>query len=95
MALRFMMQTPTQVNSLPDIPDQQPTYLAIGSFDGVHLGHQAVLRMMAEAAQEDGVNGRSHLFPHPQRVLHSLEGPYYLTTLSDRVRLLGNRASIW
>jgi riboflavin kinase / FMN adenylyltransferase len=87
-----MMQSITQVNLLTEITERRPTYLAIGSFDGVHLGHQQVLRVMTTAARRDGARTAVlSFFPHPQRVLQALESPYYLTTLADRVRLLSEQ----
>lgn len=78
-----------RVNHLSDVAERRPTYLAIGSFDGVHLGHQAVLKKMVTAAQRDGVRTAVlTFFPHPKRVIQELTGPYYLMTLSDRVEML-------
>lgn len=77
------------VNSLAEIVDQQPTYLALGSFDGVHRGHQAILKKMVDAAQNSGV--RSVIltfFPHPKRVIQELPDRYYINTLEDRLTLL-------
>lgn len=79
----------TRVQHLEAVQERKPTYLAIGSFDGVHLGHQAVLRRMVAAAREDGARPAVlTFFPHPKRVLKGLEGPYYITRLEDRVELL-------
>jgi riboflavin kinase/FMN adenylyltransferase len=81
-----------RVNSLTDIPEKQPTYLAIGSFDGVHLGHQEVLKIMVAAARKDGARTAVlTFFPHPKRVLQSLTGAYYITTIEDRVQLLSEQ----
>lgn len=47
-----------------------PLHLAIGAFDGVHLGHRAVLHSAREAARADGgVVGVLTYDPHPSRVL--------------------------
>lgn len=74
------------VNQLSEVSNHVPTFLAIGSFDGVHLGHQEVLGKMADAAQQ--ANARSAVltfFPHPKRVLLNLTDPYYINSLADRV----------
>ena len=87
-----MAQKTTRVNLLTEISEQRPTYLAIGSFDGVHLGHQEVLRMMVEAARRDGARTAVlTFFPHPKRVLQNLTEAYYLTTIADRVQFLGEQ----
>jgi riboflavin kinase/FMN adenylyltransferase len=74
-------------------------YLAIGSFDGLHLGHRDLLVKMTQAAQEDGAPAAVlTFFPHPRAVLgqpsrleaHRDDGPpfRYLTPLEERLRLL-------
>ena len=87
-----MNQQTTHVNLLTEISEKQPTYLAIGSFDGVHLGHQEVLRQMVAAAKQNGARTAVlTFFPHPKRVLQNLTEAYYITTIADRVRLLGEQ----
>lgn len=87
-----MNQQTTHVNLLTEISGQQPTYLAIGSFDGVHLGHQEVLRQMVSAAKKEGARTAVlTFFPHPKRVLQNLTESYYITTIEDRVQLLGEQ----
>jgi riboflavin kinase/FMN adenylyltransferase len=51
---------PVQVTSLPDA-EPRPRSVAIGTFDGVHLGHQAVI---------DGADTVLTFDPHPLEVLH-------------------------
>lgn len=88
-----MNQKTTRVNLLTEISEKRPTYLAIGSFDGVHLGHQEVLRNMVAAAKKDGARTAVlTFFPHPKRVLQNLTESYYITTIEDRVKLLGKQA---
>ena len=79
----------THVNHLTKVSERRPTFLAIGSFDGVHRGHQAIIQQMVKAAQAQGVRAAVlTFFPHPKRVIQQLSGRFYLTTLSDRVALL-------
>jgi riboflavin kinase / FMN adenylyltransferase len=78
-----------RVNDLTAVPPRRPTYLAIGSFDGVHLGHQSLIRQLVAAAREDHARAAVlTFFPHPKRVIQNLTDRYYLTTLEDRVALL-------
>ncbi len=85
-----MSHTFIHANHLSEVPQRAPTFVAIGSFDGVHLGHQSVLRSMVAAAQKAGVRTAVlTFFPHPKRVLQNLTGPYYIATLADRVAWLG------
>lgn len=78
--------------SLDDVPaDLGRTVVTIGNFDGVHLGHQHVVRRAREVADELGV---SHVVavtfdPHPIAVLRPEHAPPTLTTIDARVELLG------
>lgn len=61
------------------------TWLAVGAFDGVHRGHQAVLSRVAADAHAQGATAAALTFhPHPAVVLRGRTGPYYLTTLEER-----------
>jgi len=63
--------------------------LTIGNFDGVHLGHQAIFRMLVDRAKKK--NGTSIVFtfePHPLRVIAPERAPKLLTTFKDKVDLL-------
>lgn len=84
--------TPTYecVNDLADIGERRPTFLAIGVFDGVHAGHQELLRRMIAAAREEGARPAVlSFYPHPRQVIQRIEGRMYLTTLERRVQLIG------
>ncbi len=84
-----MIQSATRVEQLSEITERRPTYVAVGSFDGVHRGHQAVLQKMVTAAQKaEARTAVLTFFPHPKRVIQQMTEPYYLTTLDERVRLL-------
>ncbi len=70
-------------------PHQRPntaTVIAIGSFDGVHLGHQALLRTMLEQSQHYGVPSVVVTFDPPTRVV--FQGVKYLCTLPEKIDLL-------
>lgn len=87
-----MTQSFIRVTDLSEVDHKQPTCVAIGSFDGVHRGHQALLRRMAaEARVADMRTAALTFFPHPRRVLHTLPPRFYLTTLDERVRLLAEQ----
>lgn len=84
-----MTHSTIRVTHLHEVDHKQPTYVALGSFDGVHKGHQALLSQMVERAHSSGVRAAAlTFFPHPRRVLQTLPPRFYLTTLDDRVRLL-------
>ena len=61
----------------------------IGVYDGVHLGHQAVIRATQEAAREHGVPTAVVTFDrHPATVLRPENAPLQLTTLEQKLDLL-------
>jgi riboflavin kinase/FMN adenylyltransferase len=65
------------------------TVLAIGNFDGVHLGHQAILRNVRQRAAEIGAQSVAVTFdPHPVRVLRPLQAPKLITPLPQKLDLL-------
>lgn len=65
-------------------------WLTIGSFDGVHLGHQEVVRRLVAGAKHVGSPAVVlTFFPHPAIVLKKRQEPFYLTTPNERAKLLG------
>ena len=67
----------------------QPTALTIGNFDGVHLGHQAMLDQLARAAAQRGVVCALMTFePHPREFFSPDQAPTRLTSLREKLELL-------
>ncbi len=63
--------------------------VTIGSFDGVHRGHQAIIRVATRRAQELRIPAVAVTFDrHPQEAIQPENAPPYLTTLTSRLRLL-------
>ena len=63
--------------------------ITIGSFDGVHIGHQKIIKTVIERAQKKSIPSIAFtFFPHPAVVLRSISEPYYLTTPAVREALL-------
>jgi len=63
--------------------------LSIGNFDGVHLGHQAVLRHLVERARALATVPIVMTFePHPVKLLRPGEAPRLLSTLDQRLQLI-------
>lgn len=64
-------------------------FVALGVFDGVHLGHQAILREMVAQARSAGAVPTAITFePHPDAVLRPTGAPPLLTTPAERERLI-------
>jgi riboflavin kinase/FMN adenylyltransferase len=60
--------------------------LAIGNFDGIHLGHQAILRATVERAQAlNSVSTALTFDPSPRKVLHPESAPLRLSTNAQRM----------
>jgi riboflavin kinase/FMN adenylyltransferase len=65
------------------------TWLTIGSFDGVHIGHQQLIRELNSKAHQAGAKSVVLTFhPHPAVVLKGRKGAFYLTTVPEKVKLL-------
>ena len=62
---------------------------AVGSFDGVHLGHRYLLRVLCSEAQRRGLSAMAVTFrQHPLSVLRPASAPRLLTTLDERLALI-------
>lgn len=73
---------------LPE-PRLGPTALAVGSFDGVHLGHRCVLERLLTSARREGLISACITFdPHPRCVLDPVNCPQQITTLDERLSLI-------
>jgi riboflavin kinase / FMN adenylyltransferase len=78
-------------NHLEDLPAlDAPLHLALGVFDGVHVGHQAVIaRAVEAAAREGGLAGLVTFDPHPIRVIAPNKAPTaLLETLDHKARVV-------
>jgi riboflavin kinase / FMN adenylyltransferase len=65
---------------------RKPTAVTIGNFDGVHVGHQEILRGVIERARStDAMSAVLTFYPHPARVLRPHVAPGLLETLPQRL----------
>jgi riboflavin kinase/FMN adenylyltransferase len=76
--------------SLAEIPgDFGPTVVSVGNFDGVHCGHQQVLKELVRRGRETGSRAVAVTFePHPLRVLRPDMAPKLITPLPRKEALL-------
>jgi len=66
-----------------------PVFLAIGVFDGVHLGHQAVIQhTLQDAGGAGGIAVVVTFDPHPMRLMHPDRAPRLLTSTPHKTALL-------
>ena len=63
--------------------------LTIGNFDGLHVGHRAIMKMVLARARDLGGQAVVYTFePHPRKVLRPERAPQLLTTLDQKIELL-------
>jgi riboflavin kinase/FMN adenylyltransferase len=78
--------------SLEEVPgDFGPTIVSVGNFDGVHCGHQHVLKEVVRRAREGGSKAVAVTFePHPLRILRPDVAPRLITPPQTKERLLAH-----
>ena len=76
---------------LGQLPDFRNAVITIGSFDGVHSGHQQILaRVIQTAREKEGESIVITFHPHPRLVLHpNGDGLQLITTVEEKIQLLG------
>jgi riboflavin kinase/FMN adenylyltransferase len=78
------------LRSIPELANLRgPIFLAIGVFDGVHRGHQAVISTSAQHAR--AANGTPVVVtfdPHPMKVLRPEKAPHLLTATQHKIKLI-------
>jgi riboflavin kinase/FMN adenylyltransferase len=69
--------------------DRAPVALAIGNFDGVHRGHQALLAQLVDAARRHGLTPAVLTFePHPREFFTPASAPARVANLRDKIAAL-------
>jgi riboflavin kinase/FMN adenylyltransferase len=80
----------TVYTNLQELPIFNNAVITIGTFDGVHFGHQQILELMRSAAKQ--VNGETVIItfhPHPRKIIGNHKAPIYLlNTLDEKIDLL-------
>lgn len=83
---------PVRLDKLDELAvEEGPLHLALGVFDGVHVGHQAVVGSAVQSARESGGRGYVVTFsPHPIRVIAPEKAPSsLLATLDEKADFFG------
>ncbi|MEO6732442.1 MAG: bifunctional riboflavin kinase/FAD synthetase [Ferruginibacter sp.] len=85
--LLFYMTVHTNIQQLPVFNN---ALITIGTFDGVHIGHQQIIQLMkSEAAKAAGETVIITFHPHPRKIIGAHPGPVYLlNTMEEKVSLL-------
>lgn len=69
----------------------QSSWITVGTFDGIHLGHQAIIRELVSGAKRAGLPSVVITFhPHPAVILRKRDRSFYLTNPEERAELLGD-----
>jgi riboflavin kinase / FMN adenylyltransferase len=70
-------------------PDASASAVALGAFDGIHLGHRAILGTAVALARQGGLQAVACTFDrHPTEVLQPDRAPLPITTLEERLELI-------
>lgn len=75
------------INGLKNYPSKTKSIVTLGTFDGVHIGHQKIIKQL----NKDKENANSALltfFPHPRMVLQDATDLKLLNTLEEKQQLL-------
>jgi riboflavin kinase / FMN adenylyltransferase len=84
-----VMETLRSISELSKLPG--PIFLAIGVFDGVHLGHQAVISTSTQhACAANGTPVVVTFDPHPEKILRPAAAPHLLTATRHKIALIRN-----
>ena len=86
-----MSERPRIWRSLADVPsDFGPCATTIGNFDGVHVGHQALMRSIVAMSRERGWKAAVLTFdPHPAKVVAPDRAPKMIMTPDERAEVMG------
>jgi riboflavin kinase/FMN adenylyltransferase len=76
-------------NDLSKYTSNKQTIVTLGTFDGVHLGHQKVLKKLVKSSKQD-ISVLLTFFPHPRMVLQSSVEIKLINTIEERISLLEN-----
>ena len=68
---------------------QKSTYVALGSFDGIHKGHLALINKSNELSRKNDSLSMVYTFKnHPRKFINKEGAPKLLVTLHEKIRIL-------
>lgn len=72
-----------------DLTEKRNTVITIGTFDGVHIGHQKIIKRLIEVGKTKGLTPTIlTFFPHPRMVLQKDADIKLINTLSEKKQIL-------
>lgn len=77
------------IRGIPPVSNWTPCALTIGNFDGVHRGHQALLKKLVQTAKEKNIQSCVMTFePHPIEFFSPEKAPSRILSLRDKLEAL-------
>ena len=77
------------IHSISNFSSSSSTIVTIGTFDGIHVGHQKILKDLIDTAKKEGKKSvLLTFFPHPRMVLQKDKGILLLNTINQKSFLL-------
>ncbi|WP_264511524.1 bifunctional riboflavin kinase/FAD synthetase [Flavobacterium sp. N1719] len=78
--------------NIAEFPTSKGTVVTLGTFDGVHLGHQKIIKKLTESAQKMALKSLVLTFhPHPRTVLQDSSSLQLLNTIEEKKVLLAHQ----
>lgn len=72
-----------------EFKNDRQTVVTIGTFDGVHIGHKAILNRLVQTARKENLDAAVlTFFPHPRMVLQQNSDLKLINTIDERIALL-------
>ena len=80
-----------KIKTTLDAYPKKDSVVTIGTFDGVHIGHQKIIKQLVEIAEKDNLQAVVlTFFPHPRMVLQKDTGINLINTIDEKSQLLEN-----
>lgn len=77
------------IQNISNFSTSEKTYVTIGTFDGVHFGHQKIIqKLVLEAKKANRKSVLLTFFPHPRMVLQKDNSLELINTIEERIELL-------
>ena len=78
-----------EITDITTFTSEKPTVITIGTFDGVHLGHQKIIKRVVETAHKNGLLATVFtFFPHPRMIVQHDQQLKLIHTLAEKNQFL-------
>jgi riboflavin kinase/FMN adenylyltransferase len=77
------------IENYKNFTSEKKSIVTIGTFDGVHVGHQEILEQLIATAKKENANSvLLTFFPHPRMVLQKDNSIKLINTIKERIEIL-------